>query len=356
MHSKPLQRAFAGLSAILLSALIGAGGCGELTTESPAVVPLLGLDQPEIIRDQYYVILPDEAPDSLIAETQQQVRDLNGIVTFTYDLSPRGFAAQIPPESIKALRRNPNIAYIETDRYYYPTGVQTCAPWNLDRIDQKALPLDGIYAYGATGKGVDVYVLDTGIQANHPELGDRIGAGVRVAKNADPAAPVDEKDWGDCNGHGTLVAEMVGGNTLGVAKGATLHAVRIDAHCPPDSCLPVADGAAIKAGIEEVVKTLAGKWPAVAVLSFSVAGDNATLNATVKNAITGGNLVFVVSAGNGSQDAAGYSPASVEEAITVGATDRRAGAARWTRRGFSRHQRKCVRRGFRAARNQPRGP
>ena len=117
MHFKPMQRAIVGLSALTLSALLGAGGCGELTTESPTVVPLLGTDQPEVIRDQYYVILPDAASDALIAETQQQVRDLNGIVTFTYDLSPRGFAAQIPPESLKALRRNPNIKYIETDRY-----------------------------------------------------------------------------------------------------------------------------------------------------------------------------------------------------------------------------------------------
>ncbi|HZF53247.1 MAG TPA: S8 family serine peptidase [Polyangiaceae bacterium] len=321
MHFKPMQRAIAGLSALTLSALLGAGGCGELTTESPTVVPLLGTDQPEVIRDQYYVILPDAASDALIAETQQQVRDLNGIVTFTYELSPRGFAAQIPPESLKALRRNPNIAYIETDRYYYPTGVQTCVPWSLDRIDQKDPGLDGIYAYGATGEGVDVYVLDTGIQPDYPGLAGRIGAGVRVAKSADPAADVDPNDWADCNGHGTLIAAMVGGDTLGVAKGATLHAVRVGAKCPGESCLPAADGAAIKAGIEEVVKMHAGKWPAVAVLAYSVLGDNATLNAAVKNAVTGGNLLFVVSAGNKGKEAAKYSPASVAEALTVGATD-----------------------------------
>jgi hypothetical protein len=219
---------------------------------------------------------------------------------------------------LKALRRNPNIEYIETDRFYYPTGVQTCAPWNLDRIDQQLLPLDGIYAYGATGQGVDVYVLDTGIQPDYPGLAGRIGPGVRVANITKPE---DTKDWGDCNGHGTIIAAMVGGDTLGVAKGATLHSVRIDTKCAPN-CLPVTDGATIKAGVEEIIKKLhAGSWPAVAVLAFSVPGNDTTLNATVKNAIKGGHLVFVVSAGNSGKEATGYSPASVEEAITVGALD-----------------------------------
>lgn len=323
MHSKPLRRAFAAASVLALSAIsaaLGAGGCGELSTESPTVVPLLGVGQPEVIRDQYYVILADDASDALIAETKKQVTDLNGIVTYSYDLPPRGFAAQIPPDALKAIRRNPNISYIETDRYYYPTGVQTCAAWNLDRIDQQHLPLDGIYSYGATGEGVSVYVIDTGIDPAHPGIAGRVGQSIRVAKdpNADPNAPVPVDDWGDCNGHGTLMAALVGGDTLGVAKKATLHSVRIDAQCAP-SCAPKADGAAIKAGIEWVVKKHEGKWPAVAVLAFSVPGDNATLKATVKNSVNGGNLVFVVSAGNGGADAKDFSPASVEEAITVGA-------------------------------------
>ena len=49
------------------------------------------------------------------------------------------------------------------------------ALWNLDRIDQRNLPLDGVYHYGTrttvgTGKDVNVYILDSGIHSTHREF------------------------------------------------------------------------------------------------------------------------------------------------------------------------------------------
>ena len=91
--------------------------------------------------------------------------------------------------------------------------------WGLDRIDQANLPLDSKYSYSTTGSGVKVYVVDTGIRLSHSQFGGRAMTGKDFVTPGGLAT--------DCNGHGTHVAGTVGGSTYGVAKGATLVAVRV---------------------------------------------------------------------------------------------------------------------------------
>lgn len=100
----------------------------------------------------------------------------------------------------------------------------TAYSWGLDRIDQLNLPLSGTYSPAYHGIGVDVYVVDTGIDTTHveftPDSFDREVANIysfdgKVTANAD-----DE-------GHGTHVAGTVGGNTIGVAPGASIFGVKV---------------------------------------------------------------------------------------------------------------------------------
>jgi hypothetical protein len=105
--------------------------------------------------------------------------------------------------------------------------------WGVDRLDQRALPLDGRIVQAAIGTGVTAYIIDTGIRTDHTEFAGRVGSGY--------SSIADGNGANDCNGHGTHVSGTVAGTTLGVAPGAQ---VRTPAQRPQNLPPPGAAGAA----------------------------------------------------------------------------------------------------------------
>lgn len=82
----------------------------------------------------------------------------------------------------------------------FETSVQNEAIWSLDRIDQAQLPLDNRYSYATSGKGVDVYVLDSGVRISHFEFGGRARCGYNAFEDTYGTG------CDDTRGHGTHVA------------------------------------------------------------------------------------------------------------------------------------------------------
>ena len=183
--------------------------------------------------------------------------------------------------------------------------------WGQDRIDQRALPLDGRIIAPLDGGGVTAYIIDTGVQADHVDFGGRVQSGFDAVTPTvvDPA--VDPAT--DCNGHGTHVAGTVGGATFGVAPAVSIIPVRVL------SCAGSGSTSGVIAGIDWVTSNHQAGVPAVANMSLG-GGYSQALNAAVRSAVADG-ITFAVAAGNSGADACGASPAAEPSAITVGATE-----------------------------------
>ena len=174
-------------------------------------------------------------------------------------------------------------------------------------INNRALGGTG-FEVRATGAGVTSYIVDSGIEFSDPDFGGRAVPGYDAIG--------DGLDGGDCNGHGTHVAGVVGGSYTGVARKTALVSVRVF------PCDGRTANSAVIAGIDWVAGH--AKKPAVANLSLAGRWSLAANRAVEGLAVAG---VFpVAAAGNDDLNACFVSPASSRGAYGRG--DRPGGPSR----------------------------
>ena len=190
----------------------------------------------------------------------------------------------------------------------------------LDRIDQRALPLDRTYRHYGSGRNVTVYVFDGGVLDSHPELIGRVRRGFNAFPNEEQL----------CNAHGTAVAGAVAGTTLGVAPAAEIVDVKMVECRKMRGTID-----AIVRGTDWVLEDHAKHPHHRAVANWSFIADTSAAIPALDSAIErlrAAGIPVVVSAGNFEIDACHVSPGNAPGALTVGASRvRRIGSgSAWT--------------------------
>ncbi len=191
---------------------------------------------------------------------QDQAQDICASYGATFDHVFSGadaFLARMTDAQAQAMITDSRIAIIEPDIQVELSSSQTLADatdaaghpellhwqWGLDAIDQKGGTPDYLFKYtndgsnAATG-AANVFVVGTGIWSGHPDLGGRVTLDQNLVDPTQPA--LDASD----DGHDTIAATIIGGDTCGVAKLAKIHAVKVGVSATNASLSKVVDGMA----------------------------------------------------------------------------------------------------------------
>ncbi|MEA3451499.1 MAG: S8 family serine peptidase, partial [Bacteroidota bacterium] len=213
-----------------------------------------------------------------------------------YSNSIHGFCVNLSDNELANLKKDKTIAYIEEDRIIMlkkpvpdegddPPSGQT-VPYGITRVNG-----------GVSGSGLTAWIIDSGIDLDHPDLNVDVARSVTFVERT--------KDADDQNGHGTHVAGTIAAidndfGVIGVAAGATVVAVRVLDRRGSGTY------SGVIAGIDYVGNN--GNNGDVANMSLGGGASDAIDDAVI-NASNASGVKFVLAAGNESDNANNHSPA-----------------------------------------------
>jgi subtilisin family serine protease len=283
---------------------------------------------PDSAKDAYFVILNDNVAKSRTPSLATSLtKKYNGKIRFVYQYYVHGFSAELTKEQAQLLSEDPQVKTVSSVGVGYGDSVQASPGWALDRIDQKATATDSKFTRNNNGTGIHIYIVDTGINSHHQEFST--GSGTRVIRDLDliRSVPNTDPNWSeDDNGHGTAVASLAGGNTCGVANNVTLHSIKVansSNYANTDNTIYALEWIRSQA-VHPSIVNISQKYPLRTMTDpANPSGppiDDPSFDNAIRGLIADGYTV-VASAGNDNTNASNQSPARVDEAITVGASD-----------------------------------
>ncbi|HUG64327.1 MAG TPA: S8 family serine peptidase [Gaiellaceae bacterium] len=282
-------RAMAAL--VLLAAVI--------TTAAAAQAPAHGT----------YIVVLDPGVVNVRATADGLARAHGGQVGFVYEHALRGFSVRIPAQGAAGIARNPQVAYVEADQLF--TISEQTVPTGIDRI---FAPGNGNLDIDGTDDeriDVDVAIIDTGIDLDHPDLNV---VGSTNCAGGGPFTSSCGSGGDDGNGHGTHVAGTVAAidnatGVVGVAPGARLWAVRVLDN----------NGSGWTSWIVAGMDWVTARADIIEVANMSLGGGASDALDKAANDMAGAGVALAVAAGNSNADAKDYSPARAEKVLTVSA-------------------------------------
>jgi serine protease len=281
---------------------------------------------------------PSNGKGEKIASEQLGITDADTLAAMNA-LAALPDVTSVEPDAMMRIMLSPNDTdYTSRQWHYFETtgGMRLPAAW-----DQ------------ATGSGVTVAVLDTGI-TSHTDLNANIVGGYDFVSDSASARdgngrdsnPADQGDWttGECgpasnsSWHGTHVAGTIASVTnnskggAGVAFNAKVSPIRVLAKCG-GSISDIAD--AINWASGGSVSGAPANTNIAKVINMSLGGSGScgTTTQTAINSAVGRGTAVVVAAGNSNTQASGFNPANCSNVITVAATNRAGGRSYYSNYG-----------------------
>lgn len=300
-----------GIRSGTLLGLVLLGGC------TPELEDLFGID--------VYFVKLEEEPAKVAATAQVLAEDFGVDIIHTYDSASEGFSAKLPALLVPDIEALDEVEYVAADEKVgrlppdeeEPDVVDIVELLGGDEVPFSIQRVGG--AYGGSLAGVEVAVVDSGIDGDHPDL-NVVASEDFVARSGGAPAPN-----GDLNGHGTHCAGTIGAyadgeGVMGVAPGVALHGVRV---LDENGSGYWTD---IVAGLEYVLD-----HPEIRVVNMSLGGPafppgvEDPMEEAIQRLHDAG-VVVVIAAGNETQDTANVVPAGYDIGLVVSAYDNAGGS------------------------------
>lgn len=189
------------------------------------------IKMPEPVPDDYLIELePSVANAHVPAVAKELAAKHSALLRSVWPDGAHGFWAHMTAARAEALSHDPRVKYVFENAYMHSSGTADVGGddprWNVDRIDQRS-GTNGSYQYCGTGSGTTIYIIDSGVDQHQPDFGTRLKQGADFTDDGNTSVnPCNQQNIVG-TGHGTAVATIAAGGTLGVARGADVMAVRV---------------------------------------------------------------------------------------------------------------------------------